>query len=831
MRLPVGLAMAGLAIVAATACRSGIRSADAQYREAQRLLAGERYDTALPLADEGLSRAERNGTAEDKWRFRLLKADTLIGQRLAARALAEVTQNGEPPNGAEWAEVRAHALLLRGRALSELNRLAESEKLLEQAAVAAREAGSAVLSAEVELRQGRLLLQQSRFDEARQAFRNVADAGRRVHDPYQEAGATGNIGFSLLSESRNDEAIPWFERAIALFTNAGANESVARTHGNLGNCYFRLGDYDNARLHYQKAQEWFAKTGNQESRQIWMGNAGNVAFETGDFATAARAYRDALAIARRIPSPVWVARWVNNLAETSMELGAWDAAENYSKEARREMKSGKDTAWEPTSLVTAGRIEEGLGHNDRAREYFRAALATRAEDPTAPLDAHAGLARLSVSEGRTREAESEFRNTVAEIERRRESLLKDEYKLPYLSGLIRFYREYVDFLVADNQPERALEVAESSRSRALESRLSEKKEVGAGEIPTAADYRRLAQRMHAVLLEYWLGPRHSYLWVIDGAGIRLHELPKRSEIHSLLENYSAVIAASRNPLEAAGETGRRLYEALLGPIGDAAKSGRFVIVPDDDLYSFDMESLPAAGQPGKFWIEQATISIAPSLSLLARRADRPPSRAAANVLLVGDAPGSGTQYPRLEYAGQEMDSIARSFPAGGNAILRGEAATPMAYSGAQPGRFAYIHFAAHATANRQSPLDSAVILAGADETNRLAARSVMSVPLSAELVTISACRSAGGRTYAGEGLVGFAWAFLRAGAHNVIAGLWDVSDRSTAELMAEVYRRIAAGKDAPDALRAAKLDLIHKGGAWAKPYYWAPFQLYAGAGR
>jgi len=56
-----------------------------------------------------------------------------------------------------------------------------------------------------------------------------------------------------------------------------------------------------------------------------------------------------------------------------------------------------------------------------------------------------------------------------------------------------------------------------------------------------------------------------------------------------------------------------------------------------------------------------------------------------------------------------------------------------------------------------------------------------------------------------------------------------VSDRSTAELMSGLYANVAAGEDVPTALRAAKLDLIHKGGAYAKPFYWAPFQLYVGA--
>src|SRR5262249_56367698 len=112
---------------------------------------------------------------------------------------------------------------------------------------------------------------------------------------------------------------------------------------------------------------------------------------------------------------------------------------------------------------------------------------------------------------------------------------------------------------------------------------------------------------------------------------------------------------------------------------------------------------------------------------------------------------------------------------------------------ASPDRFTFIHFTAHAAANLSSPLDSAVILSGANEAYKLYARDVAEVPLRAELVTVSACRSAGERHYSAEGLVGFAWAFLRAGARRVVAGLWDVDDRSTAELMDDLYAHIAAG--------------------------------------
>jgi CHAT domain-containing protein len=96
-------------------------------------------------------------------------------------------------------------------------------------------------------------------------------------------------------------------------------------------------------------------------------------------------------------------------------------------------------------------------------------------------------------------------------------------------------------------------------------------------------------------------------------------------------------------------------------------------------------------------------------------------------------------------------------------------------------------------------------------------------------VTISTCYGSGSRGYSGEGLVGLSWAFLREGAHNVIGALWEVSDLSTPGLMDELYAGLKKGKSPETALRAAKLSMLHHGGSFARPFYWAPFQLYTGS--
>jgi CHAT domain-containing protein len=74
--------------------------------------------------------------------------------------------------------------------------------------------------------------------------------------------------------------------------------------------------------------------------------------------------------------------------------------------------------------------------------------------------------------------------------------------------------------------------------------------------------------------------------------------------------------------------------------------------------------------------------------------------------------------------------------------------------------------------------------------------------------------------------VGFAWAFLRAGARRVVAGLWDVDDRSTAELMEMFYAAMDEGMSPPRALRDAKLRFLRQQRTYARPYYWGAFQVF-----
>ena len=91
-----------------------------------------------------------------------------------------------------------------------------------------------------------------------------------------------------------------------------------------------------------------------------------------------------------------------------------------------------------------------------------------------------------------------------------------------------------------------------------------------------------------------------------------------------------------------------------------------------------------------------------------------------------------------------------------------------------------------------------------------------------ELVVLSACETALGDAVAGEGVAGLNRAFLTAGARRVILSQWIVPDAETGTLMTDFYSRYTRGTEAAEALRQAKLNLMHLG---LPPRDWAAFLL------
>jgi tetratricopeptide (TPR) repeat protein len=140
------------------------------------------------------------------------------------------------------------------------------------------------------------------------------------------------------------------------------------------------------------------------------------------------------------------------------------------------------------------------------------------------------------------------------------------------------------------------------------------------------------------------------------------------------------------------------------------------------------------------------------------------------------------------------------------------------------GRYGFIHLATHGVIDEDLPTRSAVILTQTGLPDplqqalsnkpvfdgRLSVREIQrSWDLHAELVTLSACETALGRSSGGEGFVGFSQALLMSGARSICLSLWKVDDTATALLMQRFYanllgRRAGLSQPMPKALALAE---------------------------
>jgi CHAT domain-containing protein len=767
--------------------------------------------------EESLSAAEQGFRAEPSWRFRLLRSKVL--QSISPRQAIDALDAPQPPPTPELA---SRVAMYRGWAEFLQARYSAAQADLAAARALAAPLHLRALDAELAIDYGTLQAQQGASDLAEQYFRTALGEANDAGDPYLETRAMGSLGVLFLFSHRPDEAVYWLEKDRDASARLGWITSQANALGNLGSAYNRLGDPEQALDNLRKAEDLFEKIGNRREQQTWLGNIGNVLLDNQHYNRAVSVYQRALDISRAIGDPYWTASWEDDLALAYIKLGNFDAAEHHNAEAMR-LKHGIH-APSLYPLVNEAGIAAGREDFGKAEKVYREILAGPADDPVPLLQAESGLADVLVKTGQFSLADAQFRAGIARVQSRGAALTRDDYKLSYFSSLIDFDQRYVDFLVDRGQPDRAAEIAEAARARILDDRLNASGKPAPA--LTVAGLQRLAQSSHAVILSYWLAPRRSFLWVITPETVTLHTLPPQAKIAALVESYRTFIEDLRDPLRSEFPDARNLSQILLGPVLPILHDGvRLIVVPDGALNSLNFETLPDPADASHYLIERAAVAVAPSLDLWAapRRV-----QATRGILLIGDPEPAVEEYPRLPYASREMDLIGRNFAPGQTTLLEGSRAFPAAYRAADPARFSSIHFAAHASANRENPLDSALILSLRDGVYALSAREVMEIPLYADLVTLSACRGAGAKTYSGEGLVGLSWAFLRAGAKNVVAGLWDVTDASTASLMADFYGQMVQKLPPADALRAAKLRLIRSSGAGRKPFYWGPFQLYAG---
>jgi CHAT domain-containing protein len=757
--------------------------------------------------------------------FLLLEAESLVWRGMnddALRVLSLQPASFFTPEGI------IQKLTLEGVALTRLEEFAvAAQKLRESENLCAARAYSTcggVLRA-----QGILALEQGDVPRSKDLFLKSLSFARSHGDRMLEATVRLNMGAASLQNEHYDEALDWSTSAYRLATDIGAEDLAQVASGNLGWAYFKLGDRERALEQLVEAEKRAAGLDDTLFQIKWLTTTAYVYTDLGRVDAAKEAYQRALNSARQINSKGDIAGILIDLGQVAIRAGNADEADGYANQAMvlaQESGSRDDRADAMAIQLQAAALR---GDKERAETLLHEVEASPDSQTSMKWGSERALARLYEQRGDAPAALNAYHAALATFENARDEIQNEDSRLPFLTNATRIYDDYIHFLVKQDRREEALAAADQSRARTLAQGLGVTTTKSAFH-PVALRAGEIARKTAATVLFYWLGEKQSYLWAITPNKTALFTLPAQSEIAPAIERYRKELLEpnlSGNPFS---EDGAALYRMLIAPAADLiGPNANIVVVNDGPLSLLNFETLVVPGASPHYWIEDANVVSAPSLYLLASaKTARSNNR---RLLLLGDAVSPNPDYPDLPMAAVEMRQIEKHFGPDQETVFRRQAASSNAYLKSALATYSYIHFVAHGVASRTDPLDSAIILSrtsAAEDSFKLHAREIIQHPIDARLVTISACYGGGTRSYAGEGLVGLSWAFLRAGAHNVIGALWEASDDSTPQLMDGLYQGLEKGKSPSAALRQAKLDLMHSRARFSQPFYWAPFQIYTG---
>ncbi len=648
----------------------------------------------------------------------------------------------------------------------------------------------------------------------------IADAHALVR---QRAEALRGLGRSAMA------AQDW-DRARTLFGEA--RDELHRTHGvvNESVVYSMLGDLENrlsrfaeARANYDKALELAQQADNQSWQAVAYASRARVAAQTGDLAGARRDIGAAIAL----------------IESERTRISAPDLRTSYFGTKRAYYALYIDILMQLDHAETdRGHAAEALVVAERARaRELQDQLAERAIDVDQGVDP-----KLIAAE---RDAEDALHALAYQLSQLAEGDANSRTAL----------------LARIDEASRTLDAARG-RIRAANPRYAELKHPAA---LTAAEIQHDLVDANVSVLEYWLGDEKSYLWVVSRDMVRAFVLPPRAKIErdvgalrTMLLAPATAVATSvpieqRAAADSAGiEAVRVAAAALAGEILPTAARALMrhdiAIVADGEL-----QSLPFAVLAG-----DATYVYLPSIGTLRglRAIERPAfasnrvavfadpvfradderlgGRAATapdsdNTLLLRAATEAGiANLPRLPHTRDEADAIATlvvdnelygalDFNANRDAVL-----------GLHWADYRIAHFATHALLNARHPELSGIVLSLYDKDGRaedgfLRVNDIYNLHMPADLVVLSVCESAVGKSIGGEGAANLARAFFYAGARRVVASLWPVDDRASVAFMHAFYTGMIGKRLDPQQALVWAQDQMRHSERWRAPYYWGGY--------
>ncbi|MEM7051941.1 MAG: CHAT domain-containing tetratricopeptide repeat protein [Acidobacteriota bacterium] len=685
-------------------------------------------------------------------------------------------------------------------------------------------------------------------------FREALEIQRALGLTKLEAKTLHNLGGLHRRRAELEAALEAYRGALARFEQLGDQRWRARTLHNLASTEARLGDFEAAAQRAQQALELHRRVGNVAGEASALKISGHLSASLGDWPTACAAYRRAQELEAATDDDHGEAVATAFLGRCELQSGNASIALEHLSRALGALATSDDTALVAAVRVIHGRALAALGRPAAARAGLAEALDAydRFDDPHGRGWALFHLAELeagaaSSSGPRSHAVLGLLEESLAAFDAVTLELESSDLRALFAGAQRRARERYVSALLEADQKPAALAASEAARGWGLRSLL--------GSAPTSfslatgidlASVQRLLDDS-TVLFEYLVGEDASHLFVVTTWSLEVFPLPPRAELEEIVRAARRELLSSTG----SGESARWLSKRL---IGDAAARlarapQRIVLALDGPLHLLPFAALPAADGVLADRFELVRI---PSAAVLAldrrRRAARPVAEGWAAVLadpifspddlrlasgpsgadLVTTSRGQD-RLPRLRFSRNEADFVTAAAGDEPTRIALDADANAHWLLDESLGDFRILHLATHAHVDDVVPARSGLELSLPAATDPghggfLGTADLRRLDLRAELVFLSACRTALGKEIRGEGLVGLTQAFFEAGGSRVIASLWPVADRSTAELVRHFYGAIAQGSAPAAALRQAQ-GVLRRDPRFARPESWAGFVM------
>jgi CHAT domain-containing protein/TPR repeat protein len=359
------------------------------------------------------------------------------------------------------------------------------------------------------------------------------------------------------------------------------------------------------------------------------------------------------------------------------------------------------------------------------------------------------------------------------------------------------------------------------------------------------------------LIEYFLGEKKSFVFIIKKKSFNLYLLPSKKEIRKSIRGFIKEISDPPIGRFRGHLAAKRLYQELLIPQkGELTESiENLIIVPDGLLYYLPFETLMTKSRErlsnDNFLIEKYKITYAPSCSsLLFLSRKKKITNPQKSLLAIGNPvfdlndinkdgkrtpsiilkelyENQGFDFSSLPHSEKEIKEIARLFSPSKSDVFVGDTVREGLLKELPLWDYQIVHFACHGLIDEKFPFRSALVLnlnEDLEEDGFLLVREIYSLRLLADMVVLSACQTGRGKIENMEGVLGLPRIFFYCGAKSVVSSLWNINDRSTAKFMAYFYKFLSKGEDKAEALRMAKLKMLKS--KYSHPYYWAAFVLH-----